>query len=645
MCGIVAVYMRRPDNRLSRLLSKATDIMSHRGPDGRGFYADDRVLLGHRRLAIVDLGEGGSQPKTSSNGMVHIVYNGEVYNYIEIRDELRKRGCVFSTQSDTEVLLEAFALEGPACLSRMNGMFGFVVWDTRTHTMYAVRDRYGVKPLYYLKSDGFVAFASEIKALLPFIDVLQPNDPIIYDYLHHNCVDHTDESFFLGIHRVPAGHYVMVTEMDFRVIPWYDLRAAVAQKVRELASGRCSARDNVERFRELFINSVRLRLRSDVPVGSCLSGGIDSSSIVCVAVSLLGDKAPGTFQTYTASYGRGFASDESRYVKLLTNHLGINANFIHPTVDDLNDLFADFIYCQEEPVTSTSPFSQYMVMRLAHSKGAKVLLDGQGADEILAGYHYFLGQFLAELLRRGRLVRFLKELAPLVRRRNVIALKALMSHLLPHSVRLAASARPHQLLDRSFVKRNVGRRAVEKFLLDPRGLNNSLVNHILFRIQHLLRWEDRNSMAFSIETRVPFMDYQLLAYTLALPPEYKIRGGITKWVLRESLRDMVPARILGRTDKIGFATPERYWASHHDFRLLKDLRDSPHPMLARYVDMKRLSSVLSGDVSQMSTRTWQLVFRIMCLDCWFKLFFPAGPGGVILPPCDRPLRHTGARRV
>jgi len=622
LCGIIAIVSKSallPESVTSKFDS-LVDLMSHRGPDGRGVHCESQVCLGHRRLAIIDLSSGGDQPMKSYDGRFVIVFNGEIYNYIELRKELEKSGVAFHTGSDTEVLLNLLAREGPAALSKLNGMFALALWDSTDKSLFVARDRYGVKPVYYIETDEVTAFSSEIKPLLELLPSVEPNETAVYDFLQASRVDHSDETFFARVMRLPSGFYATVSGNQVKLERWYDIDREVAKVRNESAFAKRTRADHVRTLKDLFRSAVVLRLRSDVPVGSCLSGGIDSSSIVTTATSLLDKDSLHMFETYSAVYGPWFKQDETRYIEAVIDQCGIKGNFVTPTAKDLDEVFDEFLYHQEEPVTTTSVFSGYCVMKLAHSKHAKVLLDGQGADEILAGYDYMVGYYLAELLRRGRLWRFLKEAMAQVRRKNRIGLAKGFAPFVAKT-RRRTNLKANPLLSRDFAQRFHDRQVVEPKLVNPQTLNRGLIDHVTSNFQHLLRWEDRNSMAFSVETRLPFLDYRLVAYVLALPPEMKIRNGTTKWILREAMADLLPKIIAKRTDKIGFATPELHWFRNCQLKLFEDLRQRSHPLLDRYVNRQLMSQLLSSEPSDIPSSVWSSLFRVACLDRWLGLFF------------------------
>ena len=557
----------------------------------------------------------------SADGRFIGVFNGELYNYRELRKELERENVVFKTESDTEVLLECFAKLGPTALNRFNGMFAFAIWDREKETLFVARDRFGIKPLYYHNNENYVIFASEMKAIIPLLTELKPNDETVYDFLVYGRVDHLDNTFFQRIKRFPAAHYAQISNDSFNRVRWYNLHEEISKQQNSSEFKKRTPSEHVEAFRELFFNAVKLRLRSDVPVGSCLSGGIDSSSIVSVATRFLPSQEKGNFETYSVVFGPWFGLDESVYIDIVAKRFGIKSNLTTPTINDWVEMSSTFMYHQEEPVTGTSPFSQFYVMMLAHSNNAKVLLDGQGGDEILAGYEYMAGYGLAEMFLERNLVNFFRELLDNFRKKRQLTLKVFLYQFAPKFLRQKINLMNKKLLDREFVMRFKNRRAIEPLLYLAKNLNKALMSHVQYKLQHLLKWEDKNSMAFSIETRVPFLDHNLVSYVLSLPSIYKIRKGETKWILREAMKKILPTEISERTDKIGFAAPEEFWLNHKSQKFIQSLKTNPHSLLSNYVDIKKLQSFLKTNAGHFNFDTGRHLFRIICLDLWLKVFF------------------------
>ncbi len=595
--------------------------MQHRGPDGRGSYYDEKVFLGHRRLSIIDLTDRGAQPMFSSDGQHIIVYNGEVYNYVELAQALKTQKVVMKGRSDTEVLLELISLYGPDGINDLNGMFAFAMWDRQAKVMLVVRDRIGIKPVYYIDTPNLIAFASDIRALLPLLEDVRVNEGIVYDFLSKGWIEHTFDTFFQGVQKLPPSSYAQVDNGVLRIIRWYDLKSRVENLLADKSFKKRKDKEHVLKVRELFDDAVRIRLRSDVPVGTSLSGGIDSSSIVVTATSMIPRNELSNFHSFSAVFGKWYSMDETRYIEAVKEKSGIDGHSITPTPALLDQLFDGFIENQEEPITGASPFAQYCVMQLAHSFGAKVLLDGQGADEILAGYDFMSGFYLAELLYHGKIGRFLKEAYLQFKRRNQFALRTAVSQFTPNFLRRYANI-PTPLINSAFASKYRDRKALPPGVIRPVKLRTALIQYVTKHIQRLLKWEDKNSMAFSIETRLPFLDYRLLEYVLALPSRLIIKDGITKWVLRSALADKLPPIISRRTDKIGFATPEYEWLKSGAVESIKKLRLEAHPRLEEYVNLAAIRQILCSDPQVIGAEKWNFVFRVFSLNSWLHTYFP-----------------------
>ncbi|MFX1485075.1 MAG: asparagine synthetase B family protein, partial [Promethearchaeota archaeon] len=461
----------------------------------------------------------------------------------------------------------------------------------------------------------------DIRALLPLLNDIQINEGIVYDFLLRARVDHTSDTFFQGISKLAPGSFALVKSGRLEVSQWYNLKSRVESLASKKAFQVRNDREHVSKVREIFNDAVRIRLRSDVPVGTCLSGGIDSSSIVVTAVSMIPSEELRNFQSFSAVFGDWFSKDETRYIEVVQERCGIQGAYITPTPALLDQMFDHFIESQEEPVTKASPFSQYCVMQLAHSNGAKVLLDGQGADEILAGYDFMVGFYLAELLYKGRLSTFLKEALVQIKRRNRYAIRTGISQYLPNFLRRFVRV-SNPLMNTEFMKKHENRKSLGRVVMRPPSLRNALIEYVTAYLQHLLKWEDKNSMAFSIETRLPFLDYRLLEYILALPPSLIIKKGITKWVLREALNGRLPSVIARRTDKIGFATPEYEWLRAGSVKTITNLRKSIHPKLREFVNVRLLDHILRMAPETINADNWNSVFRVTALNSWLHNFFP-----------------------
>ncbi len=543
MCGICGIYDFRGRPADAADLRRMMREMKHRGPDDEGVFTERHAGLGHVRLSIIDLSPSGHQPMADVANQLQIVFNGEIYNYIELKQELAGH-YDFRTRSDTEVILAAYRHWGKACLERFNGDFAFAVYDRRQDVLFAARDRFGIKPFFFHHDGDRLWFASEIRALLPFLPERRVNDRAVFEYLLYNRTDQSAQTFLESVLRLPHGHCLTVSGGRMTQERWYDLPARVHR--RDMSSAA---------YRDLLSSAVGLRLRSDVPVGACLSGGLDSSSLVSI---LLHDFRKADLHTFSAVYGPGEAADESAFIGEFSDRLA-NMFYVRPTADTLLADLPRFVAAHPEPVSVLGPYAQFKVMEVARSR-VTVTLDGQGADEQLAGYHYFFGGYFKELLATARLLRLAAEAAAYLRRhRSLLAFRYMAYYLLPPALRQRLAARAGNCIAEDFFARQRNASRIDVDLYQPATLNESLLQHFEFKLEHLLRWEDHNGMFHSLEPRVPFLDHRLVEATLSLPAERVIRRGVTKVILRESVADILPERIRRRRDKLGFPTPADKW--------------------------------------------------------------------------------------
>lgn len=553
MCGIAGIITH---GRISQadveLIERMNEIQKHRGPDDFGVYSDHKCALGHRRLAVIDLTEDGRQPFESDDKCLKLVYNGEIYNYLELRDELEQKGWRFRTKTDTEVLLKAYQQYGEKCLSKFNGMFAFAIYDTVHQSLFLARDRVGIKPLYYAEFGSKFYFASEIKALrvIPCMTA-SVNYQSLFDYLVFNRTDVHDETFHSDIKRIPKGCFATFDRKGLQIRQWWSAQGSLN------TASDFSLKEIVDKIRDLVISSVQLRMRSDVPVGSCLSGGLDSSILIGVLFNHC--KVPDRYPTFTASFP-GQRVDETKYVENLNRVYPFRSFRTFPNANTARSQLRDFVYVNDEPTTSPSFYSQYEVMRLAKKRGVTVLLDGQGGDENFAGYHYFHGFNLYGQLVNRNFLKFTSELSKsLMRKQHISVYQTLLFQVLPFSTRKKLLLKMVPYVQPDFYYRYIEESRIYKEFFDVDGLNQSLVRHFQYKLEHLLRMEDRNSMAFSLEARVPYLDYRLVEYLLSLPDRYKIRNGETKYLQKQALGKYTVPTILNRRDKIGFGTPGEKW--------------------------------------------------------------------------------------
>jgi asparagine synthase (glutamine-hydrolysing) len=605
------------------------EVLDHRGPDGTGYaylgttarfsttpslapVAGDRVALGHKRLSIIDLSPAGTQPMASNDGTLWITYNGEIYNYIELRDELSRLGHTFRSATDTEVIIAAYSEWGTGCFARFNGMWALAIWDRRTRSLLLSRDRFGVKPLYYVRlDDGGIGFASEIKALLAGKLVASKLDVgTCVDFLKWSLADHYDRTFFTGVTALTSGHFLVLnddTEMP-RPMPYWRLTPS-----DDVETDRDEGR---KRFRELFGDAVELRMRSDVPVGSCLSGGLDSSSIVCLAASGAG-RRPGSLHTFTAGSADP-AVDERAWSRLAGAHAGVREHEVVPTaagfVEDLDDL----LWHQEQPFSTSSIYAQWCIMREAHASGIPVLLDGQGADEVLCGYRKYYFFYLRELLRLGRYLAAAREASALLRHgdRGIFNMRDAARYL-PGALRRALpdlgdyiTPAWHDHWHTSQARLGAGSSVRDRQLGDV----------YRYSVPALLRYEDRNSMAWSIESRVPFLDYRLVEWLVNCPSGIKLARGLTKAVMRDAMRGVVPDAILDRRDKVGFTTSQTDWMRGDLRQPIEEALAAPSDPLHEMLDMPRLRREFAAWLENRSRLDHGHFFRVFIVDRWLKKF-------------------------
>jgi asparagine synthase (glutamine-hydrolysing) len=555
MCGFAGVIdfsaSVEPDE-----VARMSELIAHRGPDDSGLYSEPGVVLAARRLAIIDLSPAGRQPFSDESGRYHLVFNGELYNYRELRAELEQKGRRFRSETDTEVLLSSYLEWGEHCTERFNGMWAFVIWDSAERRAFCSRDRFGEKPFYYRRTNGRLTLASELKAFRADGRSLRANNRVVRDYLAHGLIDHGAETFFAGILQLPPAHSMTFSNGGLEIKPYWRLEPHDPPE------------EPTARLRELLLDSIRLRLRSDVPVGTCLSGGIDSSAIVTGAGHLLRRDAEsaaalgGRIKTFTAFF-EDREIDERPYAEAVVRQVGADGHFVSFSGRELVEALPSIVEAQDEPFRSTSIAAQWYVMREARSKGLKVMLDGQGGDELFAGYHGYLGFFFANLLLQGRL----RELAAEVRaqRRSQAAgagrlVAALARPFVPASVawRARAAANGSAALLGPAV-RGAAFSAPRSSSEFPDRFRRQLHLVLTTRLPELLHYEDRNSMTHSLEARVPFLDHRLAELAFSLAAHDLIRGGKSKFVLREALNGLLPETVRSRTTKLGFETPEGRW--------------------------------------------------------------------------------------
>lgn len=627
MCGIAGMVDLSGIN--VQTLQQLSAILKHRGPDDEGFllagaggihslrgddtisslhklphiasFSQGRPFLGlmHRRLSILDLSAQGHQPMGYQH-KYHLVFNGEIYNYKELRAELENKGHLFHSSTDTEVILAAYAQWGEDCVNRFRGMWAFAVYDTVKNSIFLSRDRFGIKPLYYVYDKNSFAFASEIKALLslPYIEPLA-DMKAVYEYVSFGATADPSANLFKQVNVLQPAHNLVVSlaDVSLKTQAYYSLEEAVSSY---------EGKDPQQEFSERLHDSIGLHLRADVEIGSALSGGLDSSTLVAIAAARMNGN---NFKTFTAAYDEKNI-DESDYAKLVSGRIkNVSPFYTRPSINGFWNELGAMIWQQDLPLSSTSVYAQWCVMKLAREKGVKVLLDGQGADEILGGYYNFAGIFLLEKLKSGKFSSFLSEKKALKENFTPAintALGRAAYYYLPSFAQ--RRLRNNRRLGMNFIS-PACQKEIENISVPERGGKNMREQSLLsikFGMQDLLRYEDRNSMSFSIESRVPFLDHKLVECSIAMSDEWKIKKGWTKYILRKTAEPLLDKKVVWRKDKMGFITPQKKWKETAQ----KDLNNFVNDMsIPSFLDEKYIRGLCAQELNDNSrlSEFWKMI--------------------------------------
>ena len=578
MCGIaVAIGLNgRPIERVA--VERMAKSLFHRGPDDGGIYLDESVGMGFRRLSILDLSDAGHQPMVSEDGQFVLVFNGEIFNYVELRSELRQLGFQFRSSGDSEVLLAAYRQWGRDCLPKLNGMWAFVIYDRRHRRIFGSRDRFGVKPLYYSRNSAVVQFASEIKALRASgYHQGELNWRTSAKFLLEGRLDSQGETFYEGIQQIPPGSAFEMT-LDGVWHEWFfwsldGLPPAVS--------------DNPARtFADLFEDSVRIRMRSDVPVGVCLSGGLDSTAIICAAARQRGDRAGEKTESLQAFCYMAKEFDESRYIADTLTQTGAQLRQLETSPAELWNDLRKLLWFQDEPVHTMTAVVGYQLMRLAASQGIRVVLNGQGADETIGGYSSYFQDYWVALIRQGRMREAWQAVTAYTaahggnsRVRFTDAASRCLSwemYRINAYRHWAQARRQARLRQNPWYSTDLTKHLInEEMPPNAHTLSNSLKQSVVSAPLPLyLRIEDRNSMAHSVEARLPFLDYRVVSFVCGLSDDWKVRGPWNKYVLREGMRGRIPESVRARVDKMGFPTASKKWFAHDLYEPLRDILGS-----------------------------------------------------------------------
>ncbi|MBO6523478.1 MAG: asparagine synthase (glutamine-hydrolyzing) [Balneolaceae bacterium] len=609
MCGIHGfIDIKLSNESQKHVIKKMLASTSHRGPDFSDHHIIKEVVLGHNRLSIIDLSKDANQPFIK-HGLV-LVFNGEVYNFIELRKELEKEHVHFKTNSDTEVVLESYKKWGEECVNKFMGMWAFAIWDSKNNKLFCSRDRFGIKPFYYCFINGRFYFSSEVKAL--------KNSPIFTNDLNLNTVNRAmqlgwshfrDETFFSSVSSLEAGYNLTFKDHSITTNKYWNLSPenSLVNDVDEM----------VTEFRSLFDNSLKAHVRSDVPVGATLSGGIDSSSIVSSVIdkSLIPD-----LNTFSVYYQGNKSVDERPFINEIVQKYPdtFKTYYISPTESEVSEEFYKATFHNDFPILGSSPLSQYFVMKLIASKDIKVVLSGQGADDFLGGYSHAYYRMYSEYIKSLNLKKAFTELSA-QKKRQGYNLSKLLDVVAKSALSLMFNEEQlYQIEQNYFFPKALVQKNPKNKLFNPGFTKFSALHYQLMTtasLPTLLHYEDRNSMAFSVESRVPFLDHRLVEYSFKLPTEVKIRNGWTKWILREAMKQRLPEKIYQRTDKKGFVTPGEVLWLRGKLDFLLDI-DFDH---LDFLNQKKISREID-DFKKGNDKNAKFIWRIANLNYWIKNF-------------------------
>ncbi|MEN3015346.1 MAG: asparagine synthase (glutamine-hydrolyzing) [bacterium] len=648
MCGICGIYSVKPVD--SEHIVQMCYLLSHRGPDDEGYILFDfakviplagrdskiqaervyqkqaNLFFGHRRLSIIDLSICGHQPMSDVDQKIWIVFNGEIYNYLELKSKLQSKGYIFKSNTDTEVIVNSYKEWGCDCVNFLDGMWAFVILDIDKKILFGSRDRTGVKPLYFFHNKDYFIFASEIKAIVKSnLYSKQINHELVLDYLLMDIEEQVPESFFRGIFQLLPSHNFILDLNTNHLKIWRYFDVQYNSNYEKFDKSKLASYS--KKLKELIFEVIRSRLISDVPVGSCLSGGLDSSTIVCVINEILKGESIsciGQRQKVFSAVFPNYSIDESKWINIIVSKTNVESYKTTPSFEELIKDLEELVYYQDIPFGSTSIYAQYKVMQLASINGIKVMLDGQGGDEIFTGYHGFYESFLKEIVRNydffkifNLLLNFKK--VPFSYRHLWRILRKSLKHIFSFNTKHSQFKNLSNYLGTEYTFTDEAMLAIRDKLKDfwkypVELLNEHLYKQLTLGLVNLLRYEDRNSMRFSIEARAPFSDsVKLINFMFSLPTAYKIHNGLSKYILRVALKDILPFQTINRIDKIGFQTPQNQWISNN-LSFFTNLID--YEFIRNYINVDRFLAVCYK--SEVDTNK---IWKIINLSVWKKVFF------------------------
>ncbi len=627
MCGINGIiklnnsagFDARGNLRLE--VQRMNSEIIHRGPDSEGIHIQDPIAFGFRRLSIIDLHDSANQPMFSNDGQVVLIFNGEIYNYVEIKKQLLTKGYQFRTESDTEVIINSYLEYGDECVQKFNGMWAFAIYDFRKNKLFCSRDRFGVKPFYYLIENDHLFFSSELKALHKVCDLHKANLSKVYEYLAYGYRINDGETFFENCSELLPGTNLIFENNEITLNKYWTLKENLYEHDDQLSFA--------DEYTQLFESAVKLRYRSDVPVALLLSGGLDSSAIAKVTDNLIerGELKQNTIQAFIASFP-GFKDDETaiarEFVKTC-NHIDLHE--IEIDSKDITENFEETIYGMDHPLGSFTSIAHNNIMKQCHNKGIKVVLNGQGSDEAYAGYdRYISGAFLLDelLLRKGNFVEEFKDLNSKNGFSKPFLISQMMKSVLNHSFssHLRAKFQEQSLsyFQKDFIKENRSHFKPDyKFSIKGNNFNNYLLAQInQHGLNHILHYEDVSSMNQSIEIRSPFMDYRMMEFAFSIPNDQKFKHGVTKIIQRETIGKLLPDSIVKNRQKIGFKTPfQDYLSKESDFKsYVSEMLRSKSFTSKKIWKASKIADAFSQPQKLPNFPYW----RIINLEVWSKVY-------------------------
>lgn len=653
MCGINGIFLRKVSGSIHQLGARMNALIQHRGPDDEGavVFSNEKAFpigtpksvtktesfpylnysadlpgssigwLGHQRLSIIDLSHLGHEPMSCSAGRYWLTYNGEVYNYLELKSELEYLGVQFVSNTDAEVVLKAYIQWGDKCVDRFNGMWAFAIYDIQNQTVFASRDRFGVKPFYYAFNKNVFTFSSEQKAIV--MSGLVPktiNKSAAFDYLAFANFEHEEEGLFKGVFELLPGNNLTFSYKNWNVEMenYYTLSCNTSNSKTSIAKEN----EYIEDISTLFKKAIQIRMRSDVSVGACLSGGLDSSAIV----AQMGKLGHDSINTFTAT-SKIAQFDESEYAAEINKQVNAKSHFVTPQSNELLTDIEELMYAQDIPLFSTSTYAQFRVMKQVRQAGVKVVLDGQGGDELFGGYlPYHLNSWMEDLAK-GRILNLKRELTAfnslpkgmqfyVKQYLKTYGIKSLPNFLYQKLVEKMHSE--HQYLSVDF-KGDYAQTSYKKSKLKPGKSLNEILKGEFYnsRLKGYLKCEDRCSMWFGVEARVPFSDdINLIEYVFNIPGNYKIKEGVKKHLLKEAVAPILPQKIYNRRDKMGYVTPNNIWINE----IKSDLKKYFTSDLEEYFDLKLLLKDYDTFFNQTHLPENQKMFKFIAFAVWKKVY-------------------------